>query len=146
MTAAHAWREPRGQWSESPGRSLGGKGPHGHAPPSDGWARGRDARCGPGGDAAHLRGTQAEGQQGEAYCREERKGKRIERLEGALHIDFKGLAVVVQALVADGVRQGMKMRISRFRWRDVDMQASLVRSSEMAVQQRDQQLRHYYQQ
>ena len=93
-----------------------------------------------------MRGTQAEGQQGEAYCREEREGERIEGLERALHIDFKRLAVVVQALIVGSMRQGMEMRISRFRWRDVDMQASLVRSSEMAVQQRDQQLGHYYQQ
>jgi hypothetical protein len=51
-----------------------------------------------------LRSTQAEGQQGEAYCREEREGERIEGLERALHIDFKRLAVVVQALVVGSMR------------------------------------------
>lgn len=40
----------------------------------------------------------------------------------------------------------VEMRISNSRWRGVYMQASLIRSSEMAVQQRDQQLRHHDQQ
>ncbi|CAJ0729310.1 hypothetical protein R76706_01997 [Ralstonia mannitolilytica] len=42
-----------------------------------------------------------------------------------------------------GISEGLKMRINRARKRGVHVQASLFRNSEMAVQERAQQLRQH---